>query len=69
MLNQLQHCEEYGIPLAIVLGESELQKGLVKLRDIMTRQEVEVPRDQMIQSIKEKLKSLQNQTPMLNGRA
>ncbi|KAJ2950475.1 hypothetical protein O0L34_g8719 [Tuta absoluta] len=37
MLNQLQHCEENGIPLAVVLGESELKRGLVKLRDIATR--------------------------------
>ncbi len=25
MLNQLQYCEETGIPLAVVIGESELQ--------------------------------------------
>ncbi|KAI5645155.1 histidyl-tRNA synthetase domain-containing protein [Phthorimaea operculella] len=37
MLNQLQHCEENGIPLAVVLGESELKRGMVKLRDIVTR--------------------------------
>lgn len=69
MLNQLQHCEENGIPLAIVLGDSELQKGSVKLRDIVTRQEVEVPRNQMVQAIKEKLNNLQNHKPLLNGRA
>merc|ERR1711915_413083 len=34
MLNQLQYCEENGIPLAIVLGESELAAGVVKIRNI-----------------------------------
>ena len=33
MLNQLQYCEENGIPLAVIIGESELQKGVVKVRD------------------------------------
>jgi len=31
MLNQLHHCEETGVPLAVVIGESELQKGVVKV--------------------------------------
>jgi len=44
MLNQLQYCEDNGIPLAVVLGESEIAGGVVKLRDIGTRAEVEVKR-------------------------
>ncbi|KAJ8981150.1 hypothetical protein NQ317_013815 [Molorchus minor] len=32
LLVQLQHCEEYGIPLAVILGESEIKNGVVKLR-------------------------------------
>lgn len=40
LLDQLQYCEERNIPLAIVIGESELQRGIVKLRVIETRQEV-----------------------------
>merc|ERR1719309_1608087 len=31
MLSQLQYCEEQGIPLAVVIGESELAAGIVKL--------------------------------------
>ena len=37
MLNQLQYCEDNGIPLAVIIGESELEKGVVKLREIATR--------------------------------
>merc|ERR1712241_1021184 len=52
MLNQLQYCEDNGIPLAVVLGESEIAGGVVKLRDIITRAEVEVKRDDMVGAIK-----------------
>merc|ERR1719461_2621680 len=55
MLTQLQYCEEQGIPLAVVLGESEIAKGVVKLRNIATREEAEVKRDEMLQAIKSKL--------------
>merc|ERR1719391_13714 len=55
MLNQLQFCEESGIPLAIVLGESELAAGVVKIRNIATREEVEVKRTEMLESIRSRL--------------
>uniref|UniRef100_A0A6M2DST5 histidine--tRNA ligase n=1 Tax=Xenopsylla cheopis TaxID=163159 RepID=A0A6M2DST5_XENCH len=58
LLAQLQHCEENQIPLAIVLGESEIQKGIVKLRNVNTREELEVERKDMIRVIQEKLKEL-----------
>lgn len=43
LLAQLQHCEEHQIPLAIVLGDAELAQGVVKLREVTTRQESSVP--------------------------
>lgn len=58
MLNQLQHCEENGIPLAVVLGESELKRGLVKVRNIVTRQEDEVPRSDLVQELKKRIVTL-----------
>lgn len=65
MLNQLQHCEDAGIPIAVVLGESELKRGLVKIRDIVSRQEVEVPRENLVQELREKLKGANTKT--MNG--
>ena len=59
MLNQLQYCEENGIPFAVIIGESELQKGVVKLRNIETREETEIPREQLAKEIESKRKSLQ----------
>lgn len=58
MLNQLQHCEENGIPLAVVLGESELKRGVVKVRNITTRQEDEVPRDKLVEDLKTRIAAL-----------
>uniref|UniRef100_A0A665V5Q7 histidine--tRNA ligase n=1 Tax=Echeneis naucrates TaxID=173247 RepID=A0A665V5Q7_ECHNA len=40
LLSQLQHCEEAGIPLVAILGEQELKDGVVKLRVVSTREEV-----------------------------
>ena len=42
LLTQFQHCENNGIPFAAVFGESELQEGVVTLRDMESRQEEKV---------------------------
>ncbi|OWA50380.1 Histidine--tRNA ligase, cytoplasmic [Hypsibius exemplaris] len=59
MLDQLQYCESYGIPFALVLGESEIQNKVVKLRDITTRAEELIPRDSLIETIRRKLQETQ----------
>ncbi|XP_034232123.1 histidine--tRNA ligase, cytoplasmic isoform X1 [Thrips palmi] len=51
LLAQLQYCEESGIPLTVIIGESELARGIVKLREVATRKEVEVPRDKLVEEI------------------
>jgi len=58
MLTQLQYCEDTGIPLAVVIGESEIAAGIVKLRNIITREEVEVQRGDLADTIKTKLQTL-----------
>ena len=55
MLNQLQYCEDNGIPYAVVVGESELQKGVLKLRNVETRNEIEVLRENLVEEIKSRL--------------
>ncbi|XP_010218571.1 PREDICTED: histidine--tRNA ligase, cytoplasmic [Tinamus guttatus] len=46
LLNQLQYCEDTGVPLVAIVGEQELKDGVVKLRVVATREEVRpaVPR-------------------------
>lgn len=40
LLTQLQYCEESQIPLAVIVGDGELQKNVVKIRNVATREEV-----------------------------
>jgi len=51
LLDQLQHCEEMGIPRAIIIGQTELDAGVVKLREIATRAEREVPKDEIVSEL------------------
>lgn len=60
LLVQLQHCEENGIPLALVLGDSELARGVVKLREVTTRAEEEISVDNLIEGIRKRLANLKN---------
>ena len=39
-LNQVQYCEKQGIPLMAILGEDEVQKRKIKLRDVKQKAEV-----------------------------
>ncbi|XP_026747316.1 histidine--tRNA ligase, cytoplasmic isoform X2 [Trichoplusia ni] len=58
MLNQLQHCEDNGIPIAVVLGESELKRGVVKVRNVTSRQEDEIPREKLVEELKARIAAL-----------
>lgn len=59
LLAQLQHCEEHGVPLAVIVGEKELKRGEVTLRNVETREEVSVKRDCLVEEIKKRLASLE----------
>ncbi|NXF16495.1 SYHC protein, partial [Rhodinocichla rosea] len=52
LLNQLQYCEETGIPLVAIVGEQELKEGVVKLRIVATREEVNVRRESLVEEIR-----------------
>lgn len=47
ILHQIEYCEKHEIPYAIIIGDSELQRNVVKLRTISTREEIEIPIDQL----------------------
>ena len=42
LLDQLQYCEKHQIELCIIIGSSELEDGTIKIRDVITREEVRV---------------------------
>lgn len=55
LLVQLQHCEEYGIPYAVVFGDAELERGVVKLREVFSRKEEEVSLSGLADEIRKRL--------------
>lgn len=56
LLAQLQHCEENGIPLAVILGQDEIERNVVKVRKVSSREEQEIARDQLTGHLLEILK-------------
>ncbi|XP_066145105.1 LOW QUALITY PROTEIN: histidine--tRNA ligase, cytoplasmic [Euwallacea fornicatus] len=58
LLAQLQYCEENTIPFAVILGESEIKNGIVKLRNVITREEREVNRALLPELLRQKLDEL-----------
>ncbi|KAG8228998.1 hypothetical protein J437_LFUL009161 [Ladona fulva] len=57
LLAQLQYCEERGIPFALVLGEAEIAQGVVKLREVSSRKEEDIPRANLAEEIRKRLQS------------
>lgn len=57
LLAQLQHCEEKQIPFALILGDGELSQGVVKLRDVVSRQEELIQMDNLVEAVKWKINS------------
>ena len=44
---ELQHCEQKSIPWAILFGSEELENGKLKLRNVETRDEEEISREDL----------------------
>ena len=55
LLTDLQTCESRNIPWGVVFGEKEIESGIVKLRNISTRDEIEVKRSELAETIKKNL--------------
>lgn len=58
LLQQLQYCEERDIPLVALIGEDELKQGVVKLRNVKTREEVTVARDNVVDEVRKLIAQL-----------
>lgn len=54
---QLQYCEEADIPWVIVIGQDEVARKVVKLRNVKDLKEVEVAESEMVAEIKQRLES------------
>jgi histidyl-tRNA synthetase len=53
--NQLSGCEKLGIPLSVIIGQNEVDQGIVKIKNFATTEEVVVKRSEMVDKIKELL--------------
>lgn len=58
ILSQLQDCETWGIPIALIIGEDEVKEGKVKIRIINSREEQFVQRSDVLQTVRQILKDL-----------
>ncbi|XP_040200752.1 histidine--tRNA ligase, cytoplasmic-like isoform X2 [Rana temporaria] len=54
LLTQLHYCESAGIPLVAIIGDQEIKDGVVRLRDVATREEVEVSKEHLAEEIKKR---------------
>ncbi|CAF0783250.1 unnamed protein product [Rotaria sp. Silwood1] len=62
MLDQLQYCEKNQIELCVIIGSSELEAGIVKIRDVETREEFEIPRAQLAEQLRAYLTKVRQRT-------
>jgi len=72
LLTQFQYCEEHCIPYSVVIGESEVQEGVVQLRNTTSREQVVCNRSELCDEIKrrcggESLISTNNDTKIDGG--
>ncbi|XP_002731518.1 histidine--tRNA ligase [Saccoglossus kowalevskii] len=57
ILSQLQYAEDSGIPYVAIIGGDEIEKGVVKIKDTSTREEVEIPRAELVSEIRKRSES------------
>ncbi|CAL8115234.1 unnamed protein product [Orchesella dallaii] len=55
LLQQLQYCEDTNIPWVIVIGQDEVARGVVKLRNVKDRKEEEVSETDLVSEIRARL--------------
>lgn len=55
LMTQIQLCEKELIKFAVIIGSGEIQQGIVKIRDIATREETEISREELPAKILELL--------------
>ncbi|XP_047586460.1 histidine--tRNA ligase, mitochondrial isoform X2 [Lutra lutra] len=55
LLTQLHYCEHMGIPLVVIIGEQELKEGVIKLRSVVSREEVAIKRENLVAEIQKRL--------------
>ena len=55
MGDQLTYALEQGIPFLVLFGEDEVQQGVVKVKDMVAKEEVAVPLPMLVAKLQEAL--------------
>lgn len=55
VMNHINRAKQAGIPWLVIVGESELSKGVVKLKNIDAKEEEEVQRGNLVEELKKRL--------------
>lgn len=53
MAKQLKYADRSGIPFAVVMGEDEMHRGTVTLKDLHRKEQHEVPRGELVAKVRE----------------
>eukprot|EP00948_MAST-09A_sp_MAST-9A-sp1_P000786 g786.t1 len=48
---QINRCSEGGIPFMVIVGEGELEQGVLKIKDIIAKNEVEIKREELVTTL------------------
>ena len=54
---QIQYAERKGIPLVLIQGPDEVDRGVVQVKDIRVGEQTEVPRAEVVAWIRDRLAS------------
>ena len=58
LVTEFQKCESNNIPLCVLFGDQEINEGVVKVRNVKTRDEITVSRAELGQKVTELLESI-----------
>ncbi|PKI66608.1 hypothetical protein CRG98_012950 [Punica granatum] len=62
VMKHIDHAKDSRIPYLVLVGEMELNKGVVKLKDIEAAKEEVIPRTQMVEEVKKRLLTVKEAT-------
>ncbi|KAL9245153.1 hypothetical protein vseg_018835 [Gypsophila vaccaria] len=60
-----ERAEASGIPFAVMVGDREVNAGIVKVRNMQTRSEDSIPRNKMVEELQSRLKNSSSDNPSL----
>lgn len=55
VVKQIDRAIQSGIPLMVIVGDSELEQGVANIKELATNTQVTVPRDQVVEELQKRL--------------